>query len=132
MVSTQSQVMELCATYSQKVDANVLHTEQIQATTCIKLASQLHHNSKGKQPSVVMSTKGLLQKHQYIHVLQHDITMASHSLMPIILKEFHDSKGHQGPIHIFETKGRSYWWPKLCQDIVKYINNCNLCAKKFA
>ena len=30
---------------------------------------------------------------------------------------------------MFEAIRISYWWPKLWQDIVKYIDKCSLCAK---
>ena len=60
-----------------------------------------------------MSASGILKKHQYIHGLQHDVTVAPCSSVPTILHEFHDSKGHQGNIHMFEAIRRSYWWPKL-------------------
>ena len=30
---------------------------------------------------------------------------------------------------MFETIRRSYWWPKLWQNIVKYIDKCSICAK---
>ena len=40
-----------------------------------------------------------------------------------------NSKGHQGTIHILEAIRRFYWWPKLCHDIIKHINKCDICAK---
>ena len=55
-----------------------------------------------------MSASGILQKHQYGHGLQHDITIAPCSLLPTIQHEFHDPKGHQGTIFTFEII-RSYW-----------------------
>ena len=51
------------------------------------------------------------------------------SIIPAILHEFHNSKGHQGTICTFEAIRRFYWWPLLCQDIIKYINKCDICAK---
>ena len=79
--------------------------------------------------TAIMSANGILQKQQYIHGSEKEITRAPHSLVPTILHEFHDSKCHQGTIHTCEVNRRSYWWPKLQQDIVKYIGKCNLCAK---
>ena len=76
-----------------------------------------------------MSASGILQKQQYIHGSQHYISIAPHSLVPTILYEFHDSKGHQETICTFEGIGGSYWWPRLQQDIVKYIGKCTICAK---
>ena len=69
-----------------------------------------------------MSTNGSLQQQQYIHGLKHDITRAPCSLVPTILHEFHDAKGHQGPICIILV-------PKTMQDIVEYIGKCSPCAK---
>ena len=56
-----------------------------------------------------MSANGILHKQQYIHGLKHDIIIVPHSLVPTILHEFHDSKGHQGVIHMFEEIRNSYW-----------------------
>ena len=72
-----------------------------------------------------MSANDTLQKQQYIHVLKHDIIIAQHSLVPTILHEFHDSKGHQGTICMFEAIRMSYWLPKLWQEIVKYRGKCS-------
>ena len=60
-----------------------------------------------------MSASGILQKHQNIHGLQHDETIVLHKLVPTILHEFQDSKGHQGNICTSEVIRRSYWWPEL-------------------
>ena len=77
----------------------------------------------------MISTDGLLQKQQYICGLKHDIVVAPCSIVPKILHEFHYSKGHKGTICTFEAISRFYWWPKLHQEIVKYINKCDICAK---
>ena len=63
--------------------------------------------------SVTTSASGILHKHQYIHGLQQDITIVPCLLVPTILHESHDSKGHQGTIHMFEAIRMSYWWGKL-------------------
>ena len=76
-----------------------------------------------------MSAGGIQQKLQYIHSLKNDVTIAPHSLVPTILLECHDSKGNQGTIHMFDAIRRSYWWPKLGQDIVKYICMCSMWVK---
>ena len=60
-----------------------------------------------------MSAGGILQKHHHVQGLQHDITVAPHSLLPTILHEFHDTNAHQGTICTFEAIRRSYWQPKL-------------------
>ena len=95
---------------------------------CKQLASHLCHSKKNSFKSVTMSESAILQKHQYVHALQYDITIAPCSLVPTILHEFHDSKVYQWTFPTFDAI-RSYWWPKLWQDIVKYIGQCNICAK---
>ena len=111
------------------VSITMLHTEQWWNITYKKLVSQLCHSIKSSFKSVKMSENGILQKQQNMHGLKHDITVAPCSLVPTILHEFNDSKGHQGTIYMFEAMRRSYWWPKLWQDIFKYIGNCIVCAK---
>ena len=56
-----------------------------------------------------------------MHGLKHDIIIVPHSSIPVILHEFHNSKGHQGTIHKFEAIKRFFWWPKVCQDIMKIL-----------
>ena len=63
------------------------------------LAAQSHCKNRNSFNSVMISDDGLLQKQQYVHGLKHDVIIAPHSIIPIILHEFHNSKGHQGTIH---------------------------------
>ena len=74
----------------------------------------------------MISTDGLPQKQQYVHGWKYNVIATQSSIVPTILYEFHSSKGHQETIHTFETI-RFYWWPKLHQDIVKYINKYDVC-----
>ena len=120
--------MKVHATDMHIISTTMLCTEQKGGITCKKLASQLSHSKKCSFKSVIMSANGILQKQQYIHGLKFDITIAPHLLLPTILHGFHDSKCHQGTICTCEEI-RSYWWPGLGQDIVKYIGKCSICAK---
>ena len=96
---------------------------------CRQLASQISYGNKSSFQSTIMSTSGIPQKHKYIHGLQHVINIAPCSLVPTILHKFYDSKGHQITIFTSEAVQRSYWWPKLWQDIVEYVGKCSVCAK---
>ena len=78
-------------------------TEQKWDIMCRKLAPQLHHGNNSNFQSAILSVNGILQKNQYIHGLKHDITIAPNSLLPNVLHEFHDSKGHHGTICTFEA-----------------------------
>ena len=82
-------------------------------TKCKKVVPQTCHGNKSSLLSVTSSASGILQKHQYVHGLQHGVTIAPCSLLPTVLHEFHDSKGHQETIHTFEAIQRPYWQPKL-------------------
>ena len=92
---------------------DMLHNEQRQDIMSKMLALQICHGSKNSSKSFTLFADGVLQKHWCVHCLQHDITIAPHSLVPTLLYEFHEPKGHQGNIHTFEAIRRSYWWPKL-------------------
>ena len=56
----------------------------------------------------MISSDGLLQKQQYVDGPKYDVTIAPHSDTPVILQEFHKSKGHQGTIPTFEAISRFY------------------------
>ena len=77
----------------------------------------------------MISPDSLLQKQQYVHRLKYDVTIVPHSIVPVILHESHNSKGNQDTICTFEAIRKFYWWQRLCQDIVKHINRCNICGK---
>ena len=94
-------VLEVCATSMQTVGIDMLHSEQNWDNMCKKLAMQLCHSNKNSSKSFNLSADGVLQKYQHIHGLQHDVAIAPHSLVPTILHEFYDSKGHQGTIGMF-------------------------------
>ena len=125
--SMQGNLMEICTTDMHTVSTTMLYTDQKCNITCRKLLSQLHHGNKSSFKSAIMSEIRSYKK--YIHGIKHDVTIAPWSLVLMILHEFHDCKGHQGTIHMFEATRRSYWCPKLWQDIVKYKGKCSLCAK---
>ena len=55
--------------------------------------------------------------------------IAPHSIAQIIQHELQNSKGHQGTFQTFEAMRRFYLLPKLHQDIVKQIINCDIWAK---
>ena len=64
-----------------------------------------------------------------VHGLKHDSTIGPCLLVTTILHEFHDHKGHQGTICMFEVIRMSYWWPKPWQNIIKYKDKCSVHAK---
>ena len=128
--NTQGYVTEVSANEMPTVSDTMLCTEQKRDIMCKKLASQLCHSINSSFKSVKMSENGIPQKHQYTHGLKHDIAIALHSLVPTMLHEFYDFKAYQGTICTFEVIRRSYWWPKLWQDIVKYIGKCSVCTKQ--
>ena len=88
--NTQEVVLEICATNMHTISISMLHTEQKQDKMCTILVLQWFK-------SITMSASGTLQKHQYIHGLQHNVTIAPCSSVPTILHEFHFSKGHREP-----------------------------------
>ena len=113
IVNSTQVVAEIYVTNMHTISTSMLCNEQKWNKMCKILASQICHSKKNSFKSVTLYTSCILQKHQYIHGLQHDVAIAPHSLVLTILYEFHDCKGHQGTICMFEVLQRSYWWPKL-------------------
>ena len=111
------------------LDSNLLCAEQKWDITCTEFASQSHCGNKNTSYTVVISANGILQQEQYIHCLKHDVTIALHSIVPLILHEFYNCKYHQGTICTFEAIEISYWSPKLHDDVLQYINKCDKCAQ---
>ena len=75
--NSQSVFMEVCAICMHTIDIDMVHNEEKWDITCKKLASQICHSNKNSFKSVTLSADGILQKHQYIHGLQHDVTIAA-------------------------------------------------------
>ena len=113
---TMTCVAEVVTTDIQNLGINKQCLEQKKDIHCRNFAAQSHCMNKNSFNAVMISPDGLLQK-QNIHGLKYNVIIAPCSTMPLILQEFHNSKGHQGTICIFEAK--------LHQDIVKHINRCN-------
>ena len=91
------------------LDSNILHAEQRWEITCKNLTLQFNSGNKNTSNMVVISADSTLQKQQCIHGLKHDVTIAPCSIVPIVLHEFHNCKGHQGIIHMFQAIRSSYW-----------------------
>ena len=113
----------------QTLNIDRLHAKQKKDIHCGNLATESYINNKNSFNLVMISPDGLLQKQQYVHGIRYDDTIAQHSIVPVILHEFHNSKGYPETIHTFGAIRRFYWWPKLCQDIVKHISQCSIYAK---
>ena len=67
------------------LDGNVLYDDQMWDITCKKLASQSHHSNKDTYSTVVISANCILQNHQSVHGLKHEITIVPHSDVLVIL-----------------------------------------------
>ncbi|PCH36705.1 ribonuclease H-like protein [Wolfiporia cocos MD-104 SS10] len=48
-----------------------------------------------------------------------------------IISSFHDtvSAGHPGTENMYMAIHRSYWWPKMCNDIQQYVKACIKCQR---
>ena len=80
----------------------------------------------------IFSSLGL--RYRYFHIgltPEAKLKTAPCSQVLAILNEFHSLKGHQWTSCMLVAIRRSYWWPKLWQDIIRYIGNCSVCAMKF-
>jgi hypothetical protein len=66
----------------------------------------------------------------YRHAKQdRNVIVVPQSLQQAILHECHDSPiaAHLGIAKTFERVRRSYWWPQMRKDIVKYVRTCHPC-----
>ena len=41
----------------------------------------------------------------------------------------HPAAGHPGRAATYELVSRNYWWPGMCKTIVRYLANCDTCAR---
>ena len=90
---------------------------------------QSHHKNKNSFNPVMISADCLLQDQKYIHGLKHDVIIAGHSIIPIILHKINYSACHQETICIFEAIKRLYWWPNLHNDIGIHVKKCCISAE---
>ena len=87
-------IIEIVTTDLQTISINKLYTKQKRDIHFRKLAVQSDHKNKNTFKAVIISPDGLLQKQQYLHGLNYDVTIAPWSVAPIIPHEFYASKGH--------------------------------------
>ena len=127
--NTMTHIAQMVPINIQTLIIDRLPTEQKKDIHFRNLAAQSFHKNKNSFNMVIISPELLLRKQQYVPGLNYAVTRALHSVAPVILHELLNSKGQQGTIHTFDAIRRFYWWPKLCQDIVKHINKCYTCAK---
>ena len=93
----------------QTLGIDRLHTEQKKDISCWNSAAQ-----NSFKPFMI-SPNGLLEKQQYIHELKYDVTIAPHSVIPVILHESHNSKGQKGTT-ICAVLGRAMaQQPNICK-----------------
>ena len=71
----------------------------------------------------------MLCKPVIIHGLLYAVVVIPKQVTHTKVAEFHSVKGHQGTACTFKAIHRKYWWPKVCQDVVKFMTDCPLCAK---
>ena len=68
------------------------------------------------------------------YFLHDDIQVAiPSSLVPIVLRDTHDSpltEGHLGFARTIEKTKMRYFWPRMCSDIIKWVETCEICAQK--
>ena len=109
------------------ITTELLIEKQKKNEQCRTLVAEFHKLRHTKiKHFAYLEKNGMLCKSVLIHSLPHDVTVIPKQLTHIIVVEFHSSKGHQGTICTFEAIWRKYRWPKLCQDICKFIADCLL------
>ena len=93
-------IAKMVITDIQTLSSDQLCTRQ-KDLYCRNFAAQSHCKTKNTFTLVMISPDGPLQKHHHVHGLKDNVTVALHSVIPVILHEVHNSKGHQGAIHTF-------------------------------
>jgi len=73
-----------------------------------------------KEDSLTWKEDGVVYMEERIYVLNNK------KIKEEILKENHDSAdvGHPGQHRMLELIKRTYWWPRLKEDVKKYIQGC--------
>ena len=59
------------------------------------------------------------------------LAVPGQALRDVIMKEAHDPpySGHLGDAKTLDLVGRSYWWPRMCVKILRYVPNCDVCPR---
>ena len=50
-------------------------------------------------------------------------------LRSVVISEYHDSRGHFGSKRTIEMIKDQFWWPKLANDVIAYVSNCDVCQR---
>lgn len=46
-----------------------------------------------------------------------------------IIRKYHERNNHRGITEVFNEIRRHYYWPNYHNDVIKYINKCDVCQK---
>lgn len=80
-------------------------SKEISLTECTEIHGHLYYRDRRYVPNFAPIRKRLL-------LLHHDIL----------------ASGHKGRERTYEALSRSYWWPRMVEDVAKYVRNCHLCS----
>src|SRR5947207_10428663 len=74
------------------------------------------------------TSEGLLLHRGRLWIPEHE------NLRTKVIREAHDqpSAGHQGQNRTLDLLRRSYSWPKISDDVDRYIRNCHICKRSKA
>ena len=49
------------------------------------------------------------------------------ALVPMVLHEFHDARGHFGVNHTYKMIAQQYYWPRMGDDVHQHCQHCDIC-----
>ena len=51
------------------------------------------------------------------------------ALVPMVLHEFHDARGHFGVNHTYAMIAEQYYWPRMGDAVHRHCQHCDICLR---
>ena len=104
----------------------MLQNLQKQDKFCKKKLCELH---TGVKSHFYLNSNNVLKRKIIVNNLEVNTIVIPSPLIYTLMHEFHNCKGHQGSVRMFNMPKRKFWWKGMRIDIKHHINNCFTCSK---
>ena len=83
----------------------------------------------GRHSNFMLNHEGLLIKQVSILRNTYRVYVVPQSLVQLVIKIFHDNRGHQGISRTINMIKRRFWFRKMREQVNAYVNKCLLCCQ---
>ena len=107
------------------ISTTTLRNIQKQDKFCKNRVCELYANINDK---FHLNNDSILKCKIIVNNLEVNTTVVPSALTYMLMHEFHNCRGHQGCIRIFNLLKTKFWWKGMRRDVKSHINSCITCS----